>query len=162
MTPEQLREAILDTQRDFEARHLAAEQAAEQYRTVDATLEYIKLALAEAIAGELDVATSKPKFSNDDRRKAELARRLREPEYVSLVELHSACDHYRRETTAELERAHEALKSYRMMARLLVAQLELEAARAHHTQITQVITPAVAEQSLQFMPMDLTSVCIHP
>jgi hypothetical protein len=126
MHPTELREAMLDTLIEFEALHFEAQQAVEQFKRADADLDLVKATLLEAIAGETE--GTRPRFSNEERRRAELARRLH-AQHAPLVERHAVAERARREHTADLERAHEALKTYRVVAQLRTAELELEAAR---------------------------------
>jgi hypothetical protein len=128
MTVDELHEALEDTLAEFEDAHYQAQLALERFSQVDADLDLVKATLLDAIAGEIE--GTKPKFSNDEKRKAELARRLNAV-HGDLVWQHAEADREKRTTAGNKERAHEALKTYRAAAGLRQAELELEAARLH-------------------------------
>lgn len=125
MTPEELQSAILDTLADYEAAHRRAFETADHFRDIDQELDSIKLRLLDDIHATLK--DGKPAFSNDEKRKAELTKRLGFS-YLPILKRHAAAEKAKRDAAAELERLDTAMRAYRTVAALQNVERDYEAA----------------------------------
>lgn len=125
MTPEELSEAILDTLADYDAKHREASIAYEEFRAIDQELELLKAHILEDIsAAQKD---GKPIYSNEEKRKAELTKRLY-AQHTDTIQRHAAAEKHKRDTVAELERLKEASRVYYVLKMAQNADREYAAA----------------------------------
>lgn len=125
--PNELTESVQVVLDDFMQAHNNKEAYYQLKEKVRIAYDAIELDLKTAIADATD-DKGKPRFSNDDRRKAELQRLLL-ADYTGLVaDLNKSTADYLEAANA-CERAYEALKTARALLAYQTSENELEAAR---------------------------------
>lgn len=117
-TYEELR-AVLN---HFDNIHRVAEGARTDHMTLERQITDIRRAYLDDIYVD---PQSKVKYSNQERREAEVERRLT-ADWPDLVAQEARLAEERRNATAELERSEAALKTYRILAQLVDAQTRME------------------------------------
>lgn len=147
MTAEQLHEALLDTLAAYERARPDLELASRIYAELDAKAGAIKADLYEEISDEMK--GGKPIFSSDIKRWTEINKRLTE-RHSDLIEQFEQAEVYRGECQTECDSTIEALKTYRALARLLAAQMELEVVR----QASENILSYSVDITDEFNPLD--------
>lgn len=99
-----------------------------QFRDSEAERALAEAELIVEIANEVNPTTGKPLYSNDGARKAELMKRQNtDATYRRLAEFTRKMENLYLAAQDELEALCEKLKSYRYIARLVSAELELMA-----------------------------------
>lgn len=127
MPNDMLIDSVVVALAEFSEAHVIKECKYQDRESIKARYDAIETDLKAAIADMTD-DKGKPRFSNDDRRKAELNRRLI-ADYAELVaDLDKAKDDYQGAANA-CERAEEALKTARALLAYQTSENELEAAR---------------------------------
>ena len=119
--PSSLDEQAYALQRHTDVAHRQAEQSAAYAADLRYRLDEIKTALKDAVAND-------PRFTNDSKRTAEVARRL-QADYRDLVDDETTAGRTARADWAELERSQQALKTTLVRLRHQTALIELDAAR---------------------------------
>lgn len=150
MNPQELISSLLDSLSDFEAAHREAEAAHVKWLHYDEHLSAARTTLKEQIADEVD-EKGKPKFSNDDKRRAELERRIK-ANHGYLYDLHWDAQLKRDASQAEVARLQEALKTYRAVLHYRTAEADLETARLEASTIAETVQSlaSVAEKVSAF------------
>lgn len=120
-TPE-IYEELLSVLRHFDACHRNAEDARRDHAAAEAEVNEIRRSYMDAIYTD---PQGKVKWSNQERREAEAQRRIEE-HWPDLIDREAHTRTRRLEFAAELERSTEALKTYRILAALVEAEVRRE------------------------------------
>lgn len=121
--------------RQYDAIHRTAEDARTTHATIEHQISEIRRAYMDDIYAD---PQGKVKYSNQERRDAEAQRRL-ETHWPDLIQEEATAAQHKRESTAELERSTEALKTYRALAGLLEAERRVEAVLADVASMPRMI-----------------------
>jgi flagellar motor protein MotB len=120
-----IKQQLLQGLEYFREAHLCNTTAQRSYRQLATALETVQTSVAAAVAAEKG-ADGKKLYGNPELRADETQRRIAE-QAPELLKLHAEADEERRATQAELERAHEVLKTLRALAELTAQELRLQA-----------------------------------
>jgi hypothetical protein len=112
---------------DFIHFHQAKEYAYQSRETIKSRFEAVELDLKAAISDATD-DKGKPRYSNDDRRKAELQKRLI-ADYAGLLHEYDKAKNDYQAASNDCERAYETLTTRRALLHYQTSENELEAAR---------------------------------
>jgi hypothetical protein len=132
----ELFEELRATLRHYDSIHRTAEDARTTHATVERQIAEIRRAYMDDIYAD---PAGKVKYSNQERRDAEAQRRL-ETQWADLLQEEAIAAQHKRETTAELERSQEALKTYRALAGLIEAEKRLDAVTADVASMPRIVT----------------------
>lgn len=128
---------LRDTLSTFDNAHRAAEHAWHVHHTFATELANIRGAYAKQIAAETG-NDGKAKYSNAERREAELQRRLSE-QWSDLVLDEEQAAQAKRATQAEVERLAERLRTLRIILAHETAQVELATEEARAAAMPQIL-----------------------
>jgi predicted nucleotide-binding protein (sugar kinase/HSP70/actin superfamily) len=99
------------------------EQITTARRDKDDVIAPVRDSIAQAVEAEIDERTGKPRYSSEDKRRAETERRLR-VDYGDMLVMFAELEQRERETKAALDRAYEELHTLRALLRHETAVLE--------------------------------------
>lgn len=132
----ELYEELRAVLRHYDSIHRAAENARVTHTTIERQIADIRRAYLDDIYAD---PQGKVKYSNQERRDAEAQRRL-EAHWPDLLQEEAIAAHHKRETSAELERSQEALKTYRALAGLIEAEKRVEAVTMDVASMPRIVT----------------------
>lgn len=119
--------------------HVATEAARTDHATIERQIGEIRRAYSARLYEEIAASPElKVKFSNQERRDAEVQRRL-EADIPEMLHQELEAHQHRQNLTAELERSEQALKTMRVLAGLVEVERRMETVMADVATMPRIV-----------------------